>query len=109
MFHAQIEEEQREFTMRDVCTEIVKKLIYRHPHVFAGETVMNSEEVLANWETLKRREKAQNTQADAIKAVPKGFPALIRSLKIQKKAADVGFDWDSAEEAFSKSVKRPMN
>ena len=102
MFHAQIEEEQREFTMRDVCTEIVKKLIYRHPHVFAGETVMNSEEVLANWETLKRREKAQNTQADAIKAVPKGFPALIRSLKIQKKAADVGFDWDSAEEAFFK-------
>lgn len=88
--------------MRDVCTEIVKKLIYRHPHVFAGETVMNSEEVLANWETLKRREKAQNTQADAIKAVPKGFPALIRSLKIQKKAADVGFDWDSAEEAFFK-------
>ena len=102
MFHAQIEEEQREFTMRDVCTEIVKKLIYRHPHVFAGETVRNSEEVLANWETLKRREKAQNTQADAIKAVPKGFPALIRSLKIQKKAADVGFDWDSAEEAFFK-------
>lgn len=102
VFHAQIEEEQREFTMRDVCTEIVKKLIYRHPHVFAGETVMNSEEVLANWETLKRREKAQNTQADAIKAVPKGFPALIRSLKIQKKAADVGFDWDSAEEAFFK-------
>lgn len=102
VFHTQIEEENREFTMRDVCTEIVKKLIFRHPHVFAGETVRNSEEVLANWETLKREEKAQKTQSDAIKAVPKGFPALIRSLKVQKKAADVGFDWDSAEEAFFK-------
>ncbi len=61
-----------------------------------------SEEVLRNWEKLKQKEKHQQTQTDAMQSVPRCFPALMRSRKVQKKAAAVGFDWPSAEEAFPK-------
>ena len=101
-FHAQIEEERASFGMRDVATGIVNKMIYRHPHVFGNIRVENSDEVLANWEKLKKEEKHQTTVAEAMDAVPKSFPALLRAYKIQKKAADVGFDWSSAEEALPK-------
>lgn len=102
VFHTQIEEERAQFSFRDVTTGIVAKLIYRHPHVFAQLKVKNSDEVIVNWEQLKRREKHQNSVADAMEAVPRSFPALMRSSKLQKKAANVGFDWNSAEEALVK-------
>ncbi|MDO4567674.1 MAG: nucleoside triphosphate pyrophosphohydrolase [Clostridia bacterium] len=101
-FHAQIEEELGTFNFRDVCTGIVKKLIYRHPHVFADGNASTPEEVLVTWEQLKRVEKRQQSQSDAIAAVPKSFPALMHSYKIQKRAADVGFDWQDAQQAFYK-------
>jgi tetrapyrrole methylase family protein/MazG family protein len=88
--------------MRDVITGIVSKLIYRHPHVFGDVKVDSSDDVLVNWENLKQKEKHQQTVADAMRSVPAAFPALMRSYKIQKKAAHVGFDWASAEEAFPK-------
>ena len=100
--HAAIAEEQGRFTDRDIATGIVEKLIYRHPHVFGSGKADTSEEVLANWDKLKMAEKHQETLTDAMLSIPKGFPALIRSKKVQKKAAKVGFDWDSAEEAFFK-------
>ncbi len=102
VFHAEIAEEQGRFTLRDVSDGIVKKLIYRHPHIFGDTTVHSSEEVLANWDALKRIEKSQATQTDVLCAVPKRFPALMRSAKVQKKARKVGFDWANAEEAFPK-------
>ena len=102
VFHAVIEEERSEFTMRDVVTGIVNKLIYRHPHVFGNVHVDSSDDVLYNWENLKKKEKHQETVADAMRAVPAAFPALMRSYKIQKKAAHVGFDWSSAKEALPK-------
>lgn len=102
VFHTEIEEERAQFGFRDVTTGIVAKLIYRHPHVFAKLKVRDSDEVLANWERLKRSEKHQSSVADAMEAVPRSFPALMRSSKIQKKAANVGFDWSSAEEALDK-------
>ncbi len=102
VFHAVIEEERSEFNMRDVITGIVNKLIYRHPHVFGDVKVNSSDDVLVNWENLKQKEKHQQTVADAMRSVPASFPALMRSYKIQKKAAHVGFDWPSAEEAFPK-------
>lgn len=102
VFHAVIEEERAEFTMRDVITGIVNKLIYRHPHVFGDVHVKSSDEVLVNWENLKRQEKHQQTVADAMRAVPTSFPALMRSFKVQKKAAHVGFDFDSAASALPK-------
>ncbi len=102
VFHAVIEEEKSEFTMRDVTSGIVNKLIYRHPHVFGDVKVDSSDDVLYNWENLKQREKHQQTVADAMRAVPAAFPALLRSYKVQKKAAHVGFDWSSAADALEK-------
>lgn len=102
VFHAAIEQERSEFTMRDVTTGIVNKLIYRHPHVFGNVKVNGADDVLYNWENLKQKEKSQSTVADAMRAVPASFPSLMRSYKIQKKAAHVGFDWDSALQALPK-------
>ena len=102
VFHCQIETELGHFDMQDVCSGIVNKLIYRHPHVFSTVNVKDANEVLYNWEQLKKKEKHQNTVADSMLAVPKGFPALMRASKIQKKAKHVGFDWNSPKEALCK-------
>jgi tetrapyrrole methylase family protein/MazG family protein len=100
--HAAIGEEQCAFTARDACTDLVEKLIYRHPHVFGTLRVGGSDEVLKNWDALKMTQRNQQTQTEVLKSVPKSFPALLRSRKVQKKAADVGFDWSSANDAFYK-------
>lgn len=100
--HAAIAEEQSAFTARDACTELVEKLIYRHPHVFGEIRVSGSDEVLKNWDALKMTQRKQTTQTEVLKSVPKSFPALLRSRKVQKKAADVGFDWKNAQQAFYK-------
>lgn len=102
VFHSVIEEECSDFTIRDVTTGITNKLIYRHPHVFGSVHVDGTSEVLANWETLKQKEKHQQTAADTLRAVPKAFPALMRSCKIQKRAARVGFDWANAADTLPK-------
>ena len=101
-FHAQIEAERGRFTMDDVVDGVTKKLIYRHPHVFGTVQADTSEEVLVNWEILKRREKGQRSTADAVESVPHTLPALWRAEKIQKKAAKVGFDWPDIDGALSK-------
>lgn len=103
VFHAQIEREHAGMNMRDICTGIVQKLIYRHPHVFTNAKKLNSsDEVLVAWEKLKKAEKHQNSQTDVMNSVPKSFPALMRSFKVQKRAADVGFDWNDPYEALQK-------
>lgn len=97
VFHAIMEEEQGRFTMADVVDGVTKKMIFRHPHVFGGGmTADTSEQVLTNWEVLKREEKGQASTADAIEAVPHTLPALWRAEKVQKKAAKAGFDWPGA-------------
>lgn len=101
-FHAQIETERGRFTMADVVDGVSKKLVYRHPHVFGDVQVEGSEEVLANWETLKRKEKGQASTADAIEAVPHTLPALWRAEKIAKKATKAGFRWDNPQGALGK-------
>lgn len=102
VFHSQIEAEAHGFTLRDVSSGIVKKLIYRHPHVFANLAVSGTEEVLKNWEELKRKEKHQQTGMDAISAVPKNFPALLRASKVQKRAAAAAaYDAQSTGEVLS--------
>ena len=101
-FHAIIAQEQAAFTLRDISTGIVQKLIYRHPHVFGNAHVKSSGEVKYNWEQLKQKEKHQATVADAMQAVPRAFPALMRSAKVQKKAAHVGFDWTDPKDALKK-------
>ena len=79
--------------MRDVIDGLCRKLVYRHPHVFSDVKVANSDEVLTNWEALKRQEKAQRSTADAIDAVAKTLPALWRAEKMESKAAKAGFAW----------------
>lgn len=102
VFHSVIADEQGRFNDRDVADGVVKKLIYRHPHVFGSDIVKNADEVLVKWDELKRKEKQQNSYREVLCAVPKGFPALMRSQKIQKKAGKIGFDWNDAQEAFPK-------
>ena len=102
VFHENIAQGQARFTERDVCTELVKKLVYRHPHIFGSVRADTAEEVLVNWDKLKRVEKEQRTQTDVLKSVPRNLPALTRAYKVQKKAANVGFDWPNAQEAAKK-------
>lgn len=102
VFHAAIAGERGAFGLTDVCSGIVNKLIYRHPHVFGPVRVKDAGEVLVNWEALKKAEKGQDTQSAALRAVPESFPALLRSYKVQKRAADVGFDWDGPLGALAK-------
>ena len=100
--HAQIEAEQGRFTMEDVVDGVSQKLVYRHPHVFGAARADTTEEVLTNWEALKRTEKGQRSTADAIEAVPHTLPALWRAEKIASKTAKAGFDWSSAVSALGK-------
>ncbi len=102
VFHAVIADEQGRFNENDVADGIVKKMIYRHPHVFGTEKAESSADVLKRWDELKQKEKNQKTQKEVLCAVPKRFPALMRSGKVQKRAGKVGFDWSSAEEALPK-------
>ena len=78
-FHVLIEEEKSNFTLRDVATGVAQKMIYRHPHVFGTTHVENSDEVLKNWEVLKKQEKHQQTVADAMDSVPKSFPRCLKN------------------------------
>lgn len=93
VFHASIEEEAGHFDLNDVADGVSRKLIYRHPHVFGDVSVSSTEEILSNWEDLKKAEKGHATQADAVDSVARSLPALWRAEKVQKKAAKVGFDW----------------
>ena len=102
LFHATIADEQGRFNEGDVADGIVKKMIYRHPHVFGEDRAASAADVLQKWDELKRKEKHQKSVSDALCAVPKGFPALMRSEKIQRKARKVGFDWKDADEALPK-------
>lgn len=101
-FHAVLAQEQGAFSYRDVSSAIAQKMILRHPHVFADAHVTTSDEVLLRWEEIKKKEKGQSTATETLEAVPRAFPALQRAQKLQKRAAAVGFDWPSAEQALVK-------
>lgn len=101
VFHAEMEREQGSFNINDVCDGICKKLIERHPHVFASDSADTPAEVLAKWDEIKRKTKGQKTQGDSMKAVPLELPALMRAEKLQSKAKKAGFDWDEADGAFT--------
>ena len=102
VLHARMEEEIGRFNLDDVADGICKKLIYRHPHVFGEISVANTEEVLSNWEALKRTEKHQETYTDTLESVARSLPALWRAEKVQKKAKKAGFDWDDVTGALDK-------
>ncbi|TCS88013.1 tetrapyrrole methylase family protein/MazG family protein [Keratinibaculum paraultunense] len=101
VFHCQIAMEEGEFNLFDVTTELNKKLIYRHPHVFGEKTVEKFDEVVYNWNKLKFKDRNIKTYTDTLMDVPK-IPSLMRSYKVQKRARDIGFDWEDVEGALDK-------
>jgi tetrapyrrole methylase family protein/MazG family protein len=102
VFHAKIASERGDFDMGDVSDGVCRKMILRHPHIFGDATADTSEQVLKNWEAIKKEEKGQATETGMMKQVPQALPALLRSVKVQAKAARAGFDWNDVWGAFAK-------
>lgn len=106
VFHSQLADEEEKFQLTDVINDECDKMIRRHPHVFLEnerEKDKNTiDKVLERWENIKAMEKDKESRHSIMEGIPKSFPALTRAYKIQKKAADVGFDWDDVSSAFEK-------
>lgn len=102
VFHAALAQDTGAFALEDVIEGICKKMIYRHPHVFGDAKADTADEVLVNWEILKKQEKQITTQSEAMKQIPMALPALMRARKVQKKAADIGFDFAEIGDAMEK-------
>jgi tetrapyrrole methylase family protein/MazG family protein len=115
VFHAQIAAEERRFTLADVVREIHQKMVRRHPHVFGERSARNAAEVLKNWEQIKAeerrakgREQGSQAGADEIKAgslldgIPHTLPAVMEGFQLTRRAARIGFDWESVEGVVEK-------
>jgi tetrapyrrole methylase family protein/MazG family protein len=102
VFHGQMARERGEFDLLDITTRVCQKMINRHTHIFKDTKVENAQQVENNWEELKKQEKGLKTHTQVLRDIPAGLPALMRSYKVQKKAALVGFDWDEVEGAIMK-------
>jgi len=109
VFHARMAEEAGSFAFDDVVRGIVDKMVRRHPHVFGDQEVSDATAQTVHWEDLKAHERAKAAQSDAgvsaLDGVALGLPALLRALKLQKRAARVGFDWPSTLEVFEKCAE----
>lgn len=102
VFHAQIEREKKNFDFDDICDRVCRKLILRHPHVFGNAEADTPDEVLDNWDNIKRMEKSQKTFTDTLLSVPEAFPALMRAQKLQKRASKAGYDFIDVNDAMDK-------
>lgn len=102
VFHSQIAKEDGEFDINEVITNIVNKLIFRHPHVFSDVKATSESGALKSWEASKRKHKGIDTYTQTLVDIPEILPALMRAYKVQQRAALAGFDWDKVEDAFSK-------
>jgi len=102
VFHTSIGEDEGRFTQDDVFKSIVDKMIRRHPHVFADAYAKGAEDVLRQWDEIKKVEKDHHTQSQVLRSVPKALPALVRATKVGKKAAKVGFDFENSQELMEK-------
>ena len=102
VFHADIESDAGRFTIDDVCDGVVKKLLFRHPHVFGSECEDSPGSVPVSWDKLKRQEKGQKTVADSMDSVARSLPGLWRAEKLQSKAASAGFEWPDVQGALDK-------
>lgn len=98
IMHSIMADERNAFNLLNVITKIQDKLIFRHPHVFGSTTVNGEEDVVRNWEELKKKEGRQST----LDGVPLNLPALLRAERIQHKASRVGFDWEKKEQVWEK-------
>ena len=107
IFYSQLAKEQGLFEFSDVVDGVNEKLTRRHPHVFSGAKFENDEEINANWEAEKAKEKAQigKTQESILDSIPKSLPALSKAHKIQKQVAKYGFDWDTIGPVAGKVIE----
>jgi tetrapyrrole methylase family protein/MazG family protein len=98
VFHATLAAEAGAFDIDEVAESIRRKLVHRHPHVFSDTQVADADEVLTNWEQIKKAEKKRESLMDDI---PRGMPGVARAMKVQKRARSVGFDWADAEDVVA--------
>lgn len=98
--HSVISEEEKEFTIDEVVTEVSQKMIRRHPHVFGALEVEDANGVSSNWETIKRREHNETSVSESMLRVPNVMPAAMKAQKVQKKAVKAGMGLESAESAL---------
>ena len=102
VFHADIARSTGEFEMQDITTAICRKMLRRHRHIFGGDDCRTAEAVAENWEKIKREERGTKSQSEVLRDVVPGMEPLLRAAKVQKKARDVGFDWDDPKDALQK-------
>lgn len=107
LFYTEMAQEAGYFHLEDVIENLNAKLVRRHPHVFANQAgVESADQVLANWEQIKKQERAESQeeikQTSLLDVVPRALPALMEASKLGSNAASVGFDWESAEPVFEK-------
>jgi XTP/dITP diphosphohydrolase len=98
LFYSKIGAEQEQFTIEDVIQGISRKLIDRHPHIYGDVKVQNDEDVKRNWENLKLKEGKKSV----LSGVPRSLPALIKSMRLQEKARQVGFEWENKDQVWEK-------
>ena len=103
VYHTQMAEEENLFNFSDVVNQISEKMIKRHPHVFGGtKQKKTSDQQIQDWEAIKAAERAEKNQTGILDDVALNLPALVRSLKLQKRAARVGFDWPAISQVLKK-------
>ena len=103
VFQSQISEEDGHFEFSDVAEAITEKLERRHPHVFGEVQVSGTDEVLQNWDAIKKAEKQEGEKpASIVSGIPKHLPALQKAHQVQKRAARAGFDWNNIDDVFDK-------
>ena len=98
IFYAKIGAEQNEFTLDEVINGICEKLIHRHPHIYGDVKVNDEEDVKRNWEKLKLKEG----KTSVLSGVPKSLPSMVKAMRLQEKAKQVGFEWDTKEQVWEK-------
>ncbi|MGH1329266.1 MAG: nucleoside triphosphate pyrophosphohydrolase [Paracoccaceae bacterium] len=102
VFHARIGEEAGDFSFESVAEAISAKMIARHPHVFGAEPGKTAEQQNRDWEAQKARERAARGETRTLDGVAMGLPGLLRAMKLQKRLARVGFDWDNSAQVIDK-------
>ena len=101
VFYSKIGSETNDFDISDVINKVCDKLIHRHPHIYSDVEAEDEEQVKANWEAIKLKEKG-NSRKTVLGGVPKSLPAMVKSIRIQEKVRAVGFDWDNADQVWGK-------
>jgi MazG family protein len=104
VFYAKIADEQKQFTLNEVIDGVCEKLISRHPHIYGDVTVNDEEDVKRNWEKLKLKEGKKSV----LGGVPRSLPATVKAIRLQEKAKQVGFEWDTTAQVWDK-VKEEMD